>query len=337
MGTLKLGAEQAIHKCLRVRKDESVILITDQNTAEVSTALQEALATVTSKVRTFIMEDFGDRPEDGSKPLSFPPAIASAYEKVTASIYAAQGRRNELKSFRVPMLNIVDSRSDLRHAHMPNVTRQVMELGMSTDYDVVQALSAKVLKIVRNASQIRVTSPKGTDFTARFNPSWRWLVSDGLITSEQWKNLPDGEVFTCAETATGRAVIDGCLGDYLNREGDCEDFPITVDFVDGRVTHVSCEKRPDLQAEILRYIAQDANANRVAEFAIGTNVGLDRIIGNLLQDEKFPGVHIAFGHGYPDKTGSTWQSDAHLDVVMRNVTIEVDGQTIMRDGTFLIL
>jgi leucyl aminopeptidase (aminopeptidase T) len=46
------------------------------------------------------------------------------------------------------------------------------------------------------------------------------------------------------------------------------------------------------------------------------------IIGNLLQDEKFPGVHIALGHGYPEKTGSP--------------SVEVEGKAIMRDGKFLI-
>jgi len=337
MGTLKYGAEQAVHKCLRVHPGENTILITDLSTAEIAEALLAEIRSVTPNVKLFVMEQFGGRPDDGSTPLPFPDEIARAYESMTASIYAAAGKRGELKSFRSPMLRIVDAKPDLRHAHMPHITREIMETGMSADYDVVQRLSAQVHDIVRTASEIRVTSPAGTDFSARFNPGWRWIVSDGLITPEEWKNLPDGEVFTCAQTATGRAVVDGCLGDYFSHEGTCETFPVTIDFADGVVTRISCGKRPDLEAELVKYIAQDENASRIGEFAIGTNVGLDRLIGNLLQDEKFPGVHIALGHGYPEKTGSPWHSDAHLDVVMRNVTVEVDGRAIMRDGQFLIL
>ena len=47
-------------------------------------------------------------------------------------------------------------------------------------------------------------------------------------------------------------------------------------------------------------------------------------------------IHVAIGHGYPEKTGSGWKSDAHCDAVLKNTTIVVEGQTIMRDGSFLI-
>ena len=60
------------------------------------------------------------------------------------------------------------------------------------------------------------------------------------------------------------------------------------------------------------------------------------MVGNLLQDEKFPGIHVAFGHGYPEKTGSNWNSDVHVDAVLRNCTITVEDKVIMQDGKFLI-
>ena len=39
------------------------------------------------------------------------------------------------------------------------------------------------------------------------------------------------------------------------------------------------------------------------------------MIGNILQDEKFPGVHIAFGNPYGAHTGADWYSSTHIDVV----------------------
>ena len=65
-------------------------------------------------------------------------------------------------------------------------------------------------------------------------------------------------------------------------------------------------------------------------------MNLKRLIGNLLQDEKFPGVHIALGDSYPDKTGADWTSKAHNDGVMRDPTVVVDGRTIMKSGKFTI-
>jgi leucyl aminopeptidase (aminopeptidase T) len=73
--------------------------------------------------------------------------------------------------------------------------------------------------------------------------------------------------------------------------------PVRLVVKGGRLVSV---ETPDsqLSADIGEYMAQHPNSNRTGEFAIGTNVGLSRIVGNFLQDEKFPGVHIAFGNPY---------------------------------------
>jgi len=336
MGSLNFGAEQAVRKCLRVRDGEPVVLITDLESIEIGDALLSVVRETTRQVSRFILEDFGPRPIDGENPLAFPAVIGEALAQASVSIYAASGKRGELKSFRSPMLKAIEANKALRHAHMINITREVMETGMSADYEVIQQLSAKVYEIVKSARSAHVTSPRGTDLHIELNPDWKWIVSDGRITPVQWKNLPDGEVFTCAQSARGRAVIDGCLGDHFSSLGTCETFPVTLEIEDGITKSLKCEARPELERELVAYIHQDEHANRVGEFAIGTNIGLDRIIGNLLQDEKFPGVHIALGHGYPEKTGSPWHSEAHIDLVMREVTIEIDGNAIMRDGKFLI-
>ena len=60
------------------------------------------------------------------------------------------------------------------------------------------------------------------------------------------------------------------------------------------------------------------------------------MIGNILQDEKFPGLHIAFGNPYGHHTGAPWYSSTHIDVVGTRFDIWVDGQQIMEKGRFLI-
>jgi leucyl aminopeptidase (aminopeptidase T) len=74
----------------------------------------------------------------------------------------------------------------------------------------------------------------------------------------------------------------------------------------------------------------------VGEFAIGTNIELQRVIGHILQDEKFPGIHVAFGDPYGAHTGASWSSSTHIDVVATRFDIWVDGRQIMSDGRFLI-
>ena len=111
--------------------------------------------------------------------------------------------------------------------------------------------------------------------------------------------------------------------------------PLKLTIKNSIVTSLQC-KNKKLLSEVKKYIKQDKNANRIGEFAIGTNVGLKKLIGNLLQDEKFPGVHIAIGHGYPRETGSNWTSKAHLDLIIQKTTIIVDNKEIMEKGKFRI-
>jgi leucyl aminopeptidase (aminopeptidase T) len=222
---------------------------------------------------------------------------------------------------------------------MPNFIERMMSEGMASDYDQIQALSKKVYDIVASAKEIRVTTPAGTDLTAKFDPKYRWIVSDGNITAGHWSNLPDGEVFTQPVTADGTVVVDGCFGDFFNKKyGDIGKTPLSYELKDSRCQRgsVRCDNAA-LKEEFEKYTFEtDENSDRLGEFAIGTNVGLTGLIGNLLQDEKFPGIHLALGSPYPDKTGAEWDSQAHNDGILRSPTIIVDGKPIMKDGKFLI-
>ena len=96
----------------------------------------------------------------------------------------------------------------------------------------------------------------------------------------------------------------------------------------------------ELEHEFWAYTHTDENSDRVGEFAIGTNIGVKQVIGNILQDEKFPGIHIAFGDPYGGHTGAPWKSTTHIDVVGLEFNIWLGGpdgeEQIMRDGKFLI-
>jgi leucyl aminopeptidase (aminopeptidase T) len=338
MGSIAYGAEQAVKNCVRLQEGERVVIITDNGAGHIAEEIARHADTISpGKVRSFVMEEFGDRPDDGSRPLAFPDDIGRELAEADVSFYSASGKKGELKSFRMPMLEIVETNPKLRHAHMPGIDDTLMTTGMAVDYAVVQEMCRKVHDIVATAASITVTNPAGTNITATFNPDWKWIISDGLIRADKWSNLPDGEVFTCVKNIDkGVVVVDGSLGDYFSpKYGLLEGTPITMEISDSRVINVACENEV-LAAEFREYMKQDENANRIGEFAIGTNIGLDKLVGNLLQDEKFPGVHIAVGHGYPEKTGSDWTSEAHCDAVLKNTTIIVDGRKIMEDGVFAI-
>jgi aminopeptidase len=333
---IQAGAKQAVTRCVRVQHNERVVIITDQETLHLARAIETEVSMAHAHVSLFIMEDFGSR--DTDLPLVFPAPIAEALSEASASFYIAQCKPGELQSFRFPMCDIVNTYK-IRHAHMPGFTEIMMSQGMASDYDAIAKLSQRVFDCVSQAKSIRVTTPSGTDLTAEFDPAIRWVISDGQITGDNWKNLPDGEVFTAPKTAWGTVVVDGCLGDFFcDKYGLLTDTPVTYQLDSGRCVpgSVDCSDA-QLKQDFERYTFEtDENACRLGEFAIGTNIGLKTLIGNLLQDEKFPGIHLALGNPYPDKTGATWDSKAHCDGVLIKPTIHVEDQIIMKNGEFCI-
>jgi aminopeptidase len=240
----------------------------------------------------------------------------------------------ELRS-RIQMTDVVNRRR-IRHAHMVNINRQIMLEGMRADFNRVDRLSEKVVEMVRKASKIRAATAAGTDLTADLNPNYKWLKTSGIISAEKWGNLPGGEIFTTPGEVNGTFVIDGVVGDYLCAKfGDLQTNPLTIHMKGNRLTEAHSVNR-ELENDFWRYTHTDENSNRVGEFAIGTNIDLRNVIGQILQDEKYPGVHIAFGNPYGAHTGADWDSTTHIDVVGRKFNIWVDDEQIMREGKFLI-
>jgi leucyl aminopeptidase (aminopeptidase T) len=323
------GARNAVRVCLRVQPSEKVTVITDEASLEIAAAIVHELEQLGAPYHAFVLEELASRPL-----TRLPQEILDDLEQADVSIFAVRVQRNELQS-RMQMTEVVNRRK-IRHAHMVNINRQIMLEGMRADFAKVDRISQKVVEMVRKASQIRAKTPAGTDMVADLNPSYNWLKTSGIISRDKWGNLPGGEIFTTPGEVNGRFVIDGVVGDYLcEKFGDLKQTPLTIRIEKNRL--VSAESRnQELRDDFWAYTHTDENSDRVGEFAIGTNIELKDVIGEILQDEKFPGVHIAFGNPYGEHTGAKWYSSTHIDVVGRNFDIWVDQQQIMRGGQFLI-
>ncbi len=323
------GARNAVRVCLRVQPSEKVTVITDEVSLEIAAAIVHELEEVGCRYQTWVLEDVATRPL-----TDFPLVIAEDLESSQVSIFAVQAQSNELKS-RMQMTDVVN-RQKIRHAHMVNINKQIMLEGMRADFLKVDRLSVKVLETVRPAKQVRAKTPSGTDLVADLNPNYRWVKTSGIISTAKWGNLPGGEVFTTPGEVNGTFVIDGVVGDYLcGKFGDLKSNPLTIQVKGNRLIEAHSANK-ELKVDFWAYTHTDENSNRVGEFAIGTNIELKDVIGQILQDEKYPGVHIAFGNPYGAHTGAEWYSSTHIDVVGRNFDIWVDSEQIMRGGKFLI-
>ena len=323
------GARNAVRVCLRVQPSERVTVITDDASIEIAAALARELEQVGAPYHAFVLEELAERPL-----ARLPQMILDDLEQTDVSIFAVKVQRNELQS-RMQMTEVVNRRK-IRHAHMVNINRRIMLEGMRADFAKVDRISQKVVDMVRKASQIRAKTAAGTDLIADLNPSYQWLKTSGIISRDKWGNLPGGEVFTTPGEVNGTFVIDGVVGDYLCAKfGDLKANPLTIRMEKNRLVSAESANR-ELRDDFWAYTHTDENSDRVGEFAIGTNIELKDVIGEILQDEKYPGVHIAFGNPYGEHTGAKWYSSTHIDVVGRKFDIWVDATQIMRGGEFLI-
>jgi aminopeptidase len=323
------GARNAVNVCLRIQPTEKVTVITDDATREIAASLVRELETLGAPYRAWVLEELAPRPL-----TDLPREIVDDLETSQVSIFAVQAQTNELRS-RMQMTDVVNRRK-IRHAHMVNINHQIMLEGMRADFMKVDRISTKVVETVRRAKQVRAKTSAGTDLTADLNPDYRWLKTSGIISPDKWGNLPGGEVFTTPGEVNGTFVIDGVVGDWLCAKfGSLRENPLTIHVKGNRLTDAHSTNR-ELEDDFWRYTHTDENSDRVGEFAIGTNIELKDVIGQILQDEKYPGIHIAFGNPYGAHTGAKWDSSTHIDVVGRNFDIWVDEAQIMRNGQFLL-
>jgi leucyl aminopeptidase (aminopeptidase T) len=326
-----VGARNAVRKCLNVTARDRVYIIRDRPRTEIAEAIEEEAISAGASVHAVTMEDYVERPA-----TTFPSSIVddALRFRPTVSFFIGTGLKGEL-GFRQPMRRFLIEELRCRHGHMIGIDERVMADGMAADYDEVYRVTRQVYEIVRSAGSISVQTELGTDLVAKFSPSLKWIPCDGRYWEQgEWGNLPEGETFTCPLTVDGVIAAEE-LGDWFAQKYRQFPTPVRMIVKGGRM--VSSETPdPVLAGEIREYMAQHPNSNRVGEFAIGTNVGLSRIIGNFLQDEKFPGVHMAFGDPYGHETGADWDCPSHVDALASHATVTVDGRKIMEAGRFLV-
>ena len=323
------GAHNAVDVCLAIQPGERVALIADEASREVAASLEHALTESGADANCVLIESIATRPMREA-----PPAALTALEAADVGILCVQPLEGELGA-RMAIVAAVERRR-IRYAHMVGVTPRIMREGMRADYRQVDRLSQQLCDRMPTAQTLTVRTAGGTDFTARFDRRLAWVKTSGIINPRYWSNLPAGEVFTSPASVDGTFVCDGTAGDYFNAKyGILGRTPLVLEIRGGRLVSARCE-RTDLERDFWAYCHADANSDRVGELAFGTNLGLHEMIGVLLQDEKVPGVHLAFGDPYGSQTHATWSSQTHVDVLTRGCNVWIDDDQVIAEGRYLL-
>jgi aminopeptidase len=219
------------------------------------------------------------------------------------------------------------SRAGVRVASLPGVTADMLARLMDVDMSALRRRGAAVCAALRG-EEAHITCANGSDL--RLGLAGRAPIVDaGVLTAPgAFGNLPCGEGFVAPleETGEGTLVVDGSIAG-VGRVGK----PVTLTIREGHLTEAS-ERDGARLMELLTEHGPDGT--NVAELGIGTNEEA-MLTGNVLEDEKILGsAHVAFGASAA--IGGGVQVPVHLDCVLLEPTVEVDGTTIARAGELLV-
>ena len=200
---------------------------------------------------------------------------------------------------------------------------------VSLDWDAQRERQAELVGILDDADEVRIRSGDGTDVRMS-------IAGNTALNDDGEANLPGGEVFTAPvrESVEGEVHFDLPLYRYGREiEG------VRLRFEDGNVVSHGAERNEDLLTGILD---TDEGSRYLGELGIGMNRRIDRFTYNMLFDEKMGDtVHMAVGSAYPETVGeenAVNESAEHVDMIVdmsEDSVIEVDGEVVQRDGTFV--
>ncbi len=314
---LQSAARIAVRDCMGVKREEQVLIVTDEPMRKLALALRRAAVECAGEV--FLVEML-PRKTNGEEP---PPPIAEFMREVDVVLCPTSRSLTHTDARRAA------SAQGVRVATLPGVTEEIMVRCMNADYHAIAARTLHLCERLGRVSVVRVTAPGGTDIAMPV-AGRRAHASSGLFTEAgQWGNLPTGEAYLAPLEGQSRGVVvvDGAMaGIGMVRQ------PIRIVVEDGYATEITGGEEATRLVALLEPHGRDART--VAEFGIGTN---DKAIlsGAIIEDEKVMGtIHIAFGDN--KSMGGSVRVASHLDGLVTRPTVWFDTEKIMEDGKLLV-
>lgn len=314
MPDLGPAVNAVINRCLAVRAGEEVVVVVDLRTRSIGEALRDEARAAGADAVLTIMDE---REVDGNEP---PRTVAGAL--AACDVFIAPTTRS--LSHTTARKRATDNGA--RGATMPGVTEEMLARVMAVDFDTMAQRSQAVAAVLSEASTAHLTCPRGTDFALDLSGR-HGIPDDGALTERgAFGNLPCGEGFIAPLGGDGTLVVTATLASL----GVAEE-PVTLEVEHGRLVTAGGGLGPRF-LELLR--AAGENGTNLAELGVGTN-DKAKLTGSVLEDEKILGtVHVAFGASAG--IGGTVSVPIHLDVVVLDPTLDVDGRRVLEEGRFVL-
>lgn len=334
----KEGLNSILRDCLGVTEHDEVLVVFDEKSEEYVSYVSElardvqaefTFVKIPTETQSWLVEHAPSREE-----IHVPRILVQALFQATAVLNILDSDL-ALKDFRGALVRS-PRRREARFAHIPGLTRQILECVAATDFAGVREDAEAVALALGEGKRLEIRTTGVAPLTVDLGGwSEEPIQSPGVLYPGSWGNVPPGETFCCPplQGISGQVKIDGTVpGIVLNKR---RRESAVLDFREGRL--VDLDPSSD---RLKRFFGEhrerahrrgDSNWDCLSEIGFGLNRRITELTGNPLFDEKAYGtVHIALGDNSLFGFGN--RSQWHADLVIQDVEVWLDSKCILRQG-----
>ena len=313
---LDRAVKTVVRQCMGISPGEEVLVVCNPVTEEIGALMRiEAQGDGADATLAVISE----RDSAAAEP---PHAVAAAM--AAADVVLAP----TIQSLSHTAARKAASDAGVRIGTLPGVTEEMLGRLMTGDLDEIRRRGWAVVTALNRGTEARITCAHGSDLRIGLEGRLGIVDAGELGNKGAFGNLPCGEGFIAPVEGTteGTLVVDGSIASV-----GLLDTPVSLTVREGNLVEATGNDGAKLM-ELLTVHGEDGT--NVAELGIGTNEEAI-LTGNILEDEKILGTcHVAFGASAA--IGGTVQVPVHLDCVVLEPTVEIDGETIVSGGDLLV-
>ena len=315
---VRRGARIITQLCGQVNPHNRVLIICNDSTKDVGTYLFEAARKLTDKTKWIEIKQ-------GTMHGEEPTADVAQAMMVSDVIFGAT-----LFSLAHTKARINATNRGAKYISLPDYSlEQLCSPALLVDFSQQGKNAMKIKHIFDVGRRVRVTTKKGTDITldiservANYCPGF--CDKPGMLGSP-----PDIEtnIAPVEDKSVGILFVDGSIP---CREIGLIKEDIKIKIEHGMIKEIDNSVEQGKMLEDLLNIEANRKTGILAEFGIGLNPKAE-LCGRMLEDEGCYGT-IHFGFGSNSTMGGKNDVNFHLDFVIKNPTITIDGAKIMEGG-----
>lgn len=321
MSAAQRGAAHLCAHCGNLTPTDNSLILCQDSTYDLAMLVREASEKIGARTTVMLLPDVKIHGEEPPAPVAGAMLAADVIFCLTPMSLAHTQARFQA------------TETGSRYLSLPDYSMAVMESpSLLADFKSLFEECDALGKVLDTGKTVRIQTDAGTDVTFSIEGRMANRAPGYVDKIGDLGSPPDAEVNVAPieTTITGRAVIDGSIP---VREIGLLKEPVTLIFKDGAVVDV--EGEPAMVETVnTMFDKVGPKARIVGEFGIGLNP-LAKLCGIMLEDEGTRGtVHLGIGSNAT--IGGLNHVAFHVDFIMRDAKVSVDGRAILDGDNILV-